>query len=999
MKRVFVALFFAVILAGSACAQDISAVKSNAVVDGTNTFFPYDTINYFTVTGRVTSPFLSFTNTTEIFIQDTSSGIRVMSVPGIFQLETNIAAFPPGVQVTVYGKIAQFSGMRVIRPEWYGGNPYDTGKDFYISGTTTSPIAPEVTTIANHVAQGEEFEGKLIRINGLKMGTNAWPYQASSSLSVTDSTGTITLYVDRNTDIDGQLPPTNTFDLIGLAAQYTTNAVPSNGYEIIARSYADFIQTTSAEAPSILAQTSVVSVVSNAISAYVVGRDRNAEDTLVLATNAAPSGSAFVKVANRNWDLRWTPDGSFVNTTNDVVFNVSDGTTAVTGSIRVVVRAASGGPNQPWINEFHYDNDSTDVGEGVELAGRNGLDLSSYYILLYNGNGGVVYGSNACSGVIDDEGNGYGAVWFPIAGLQNDMDGIALCHKTNGLLQFLSYEGSFTATTGTAAGVASVDVGVSESGSEPVGQSLQLQGDGTNYEAFTWSGPMAATPGEINGAGQTINGSIPARIVYSGLSLSPAAPAPDSPFDIVAVITPNYNASSLVPTAWYRINAGAWSNIVMSDQGGSTNKTSTQVPAQPNGALIEYYISTTFDGPGTNSPTVSVTNSYVIVNLPPVFAAISNQLVTESNALTFAVSATDPELDPITLSVSNAPAGSTFTSTNGNGDFYWTNAAPIGVYTTTFYAADAAGISSTTITIRVSAPVMPTLVYYDFDLGTAVFTPNPAYVTSYLSASAFTVDSGFYTNYQGNPTAGRAIGGTGWNTSNHYWAFTLTVSNGYQLAVGLMRFDTYRSATGPQSWMLRYSVDGYASNLASGTNAVSSWGETNVAYLSLIGLTSAVTFRVYGTNASGSTGTWRLDNVRLLGSVTALAAGDVDGIPVSWWDRYGIPEGERVATNNPDGDVDNNYEEFVADTVPTNNASYFVYKITNMTGIGTMQLLVGPPTTNSRVYDAFWCTSLVVQGWTPLNFNVPGMADGSSFFLTVTNDAAGRFYRTGVKIP
>jgi hypothetical protein len=28
-----------------------------------------------------------------------------------------------------------------------------------------------------------------------------------------------------------------------------------------------------------------------------------------------------------------------------------------------------------------------------------------------------------------------------------------------------------------------------------------------------------------------------------------------------------------------------------------------------------------------------------------------------------------------------------------------------------------------------------------------------------------------------------------------------------------------------------------------------------------------------------------------------------------------------------------------------------------------------------------------------------GMADGSSFFLTVTNDAVGRFYRTGVKIP
>jgi hypothetical protein len=133
--------------------------------------------------------------------------------------------------------------------------------------------------------------------------------------------------------------------------------------------------------------------------------------------------------------------------------------------------------------------------------------------------------------------------------------------------------------------------------------------------------------------------------------------------------------------------------------------------------------------------------------------------------------------------------------------------------------------------------------------------------------------------------------------------------------------------------------------------------------------------------------------------IPSSGGGDVDGIPVSWWDRYSIPVLERLAANNPDGDPDSNFEEFVADTDPTNNASYFVYKVTNMTGRGTLQLLVGPPTTNSRIYDAFWCTNLILQGWIPLNFNVPGDINGLSFYLTVTNDAAGRFYRTGVKVP
>ncbi|MCB0526630.1 MAG: hypothetical protein KDC86_19090, partial [Saprospiraceae bacterium] len=173
-------------------------------------------------------------------------------------------------------------------------------------------------------------------------------------------------------------------------------------------------------------------------------------------------------------------------------------------------------PDVIWINEFHYDNTGTDVGEFVEVAGTAGLDLSDYQIVLYNGNGGVVYDTDNLSGFIDDEGSGFGAVSlsYPSNGIQNGApDGIALVQiSSNMVLQFISYEGSFQANGGPADGMFSTDVVVNEPGSDPVGLSLQLTGSGQVFDDFTWVGPIAESPGFLN-AGQTITplpSSIPA---------------------------------------------------------------------------------------------------------------------------------------------------------------------------------------------------------------------------------------------------------------------------------------------------------------------------------------------------------------------------------------------------------------------------------------------------------------------------------------------------------
>ena len=144
-----------------------------------------------------------------------------------------------------------------------------------------------------------------------------------------------------------------------------------------------------------------------------------------------------------------------------------------------------------WINEIHYDNTGTDSDEGFEIAGPAGTDLTGWSVSLYNGSNTSVYDTVNLSGIIPNEGQGYGAIWFGLLldGLQNGSpDGLALVAEDGvTVIQFLSYEGTITATNGPATNMTSSDIGVSESNSTLEGNSLQLRGSGCQYSDFTWA--------------------------------------------------------------------------------------------------------------------------------------------------------------------------------------------------------------------------------------------------------------------------------------------------------------------------------------------------------------------------------------------------------------------------------------------------------------------------------------------------------------------------------
>ncbi|PWW24524.1 5'-nucleotidase/hypothetical protein [Geodermatophilus normandii] len=164
--------------------------------------------------------------------------------------------------------------------------------------------------------------------------------------------------------------------------------------------------------------------------------------------------------------------------------------------------ASAAAPTTPFISEIHYDNDGGDAGEFVEVQIPAGTSSAGLSVVLYNGNDRSTYDTDALPVVTAPaDAPAVAVVDYPANGIQNGApDGIALVRGTE-LLEFLSYEGSFTAANGPASGLTSTDIGRSEVGTEPAGQSLSRTFDTAG--ASVWSGPAAATKGAVNPGGGT----------------------------------------------------------------------------------------------------------------------------------------------------------------------------------------------------------------------------------------------------------------------------------------------------------------------------------------------------------------------------------------------------------------------------------------------------------------------------------------------------------------
>ncbi|MCW2578511.1 MAG: Endonuclease/exonuclease/phosphatase [Blastococcus sp.] len=173
-------------------------------------------------------------------------------------------------------------------------------------------------------------------------------------------------------------------------------------------------------------------------------------------------------------------------------------TAATVAIVGMPLIASAAPPTTPFISEISYDPPGADAGEFVEVQLPAGTSSSGLSIVLYNGSDGRTYDTDALPAVTAPVDAAAVAVLdYPADGIQNGgSDAIALVSGTT-VLEFLSYEGTMTALDGPAAGMTSTDIGVAESGSPPIGQSLSRFYD-ADSGSLVWAGPAANSKGAVN---------------------------------------------------------------------------------------------------------------------------------------------------------------------------------------------------------------------------------------------------------------------------------------------------------------------------------------------------------------------------------------------------------------------------------------------------------------------------------------------------------------------
>ena len=183
------------------------------------------------------------------------------------------------------------------------------------------------------------------------------------------------------------------------------------------------------------------------------------------------------------------------------------------------------------------------------------------------------------------------------------------------------------------------------------------------------------------------------------------------------------------------------------------------------------------------------------------------------------------------------------------------------------------------------------LVRYDFDATNLV----PTNVYALVTASNLVYVGGGTTNFLvGNP--GQSFRSTQWPTNatlGGYFAFSVTVGAGFLLDLDSLDFDHQLSTEGPSYWVVRYSPDNvtYYTMGAAAAGGSNTWHSESAADLYPLDLAGTVYVRVYATNALSLSGTWRLDNVVLNGTVTVddgrrmLRAHGFDGAHSDNWNH------------------------------------------------------------------------------------------------------------------
>ncbi|MGD8396122.1 MAG: phospholipase D-like domain-containing protein [Candidatus Eiseniibacteriota bacterium] len=211
---------------------------------------PYGLGTPVTVSGIVTVPEVTFNpSSIAVHVQDATGGIYLYEQGGV-----SIYDFALGDSVTVSGTIAQFRGLTELYPL--------SSVTVHASGhPSPEPLlltCAQVEATFDPVTYREDHESRLVTIEGVEITGGTWPTSPGSGsvLTISDATGSTTLYINQFTELNGSPQPPTVFDVVGVIQQDDTTMPYDSGYRIVPR----FLSDVSGDGPQILGGPEVVEV-------------------------------------------------------------------------------------------------------------------------------------------------------------------------------------------------------------------------------------------------------------------------------------------------------------------------------------------------------------------------------------------------------------------------------------------------------------------------------------------------------------------------------------------------------------------------------------------------------------------------------------------------------------------------------------------------------------------------------------------------------------------
>jgi hypothetical protein len=155
-----------------------------------------------------------------------------------------------------------------------------------------------------------------------------------------------------------------------------------------------------------------------------------------------------------------------------------------------------------------------------------------------------------------------------------------------------------------------------------------------------------------------------------------------------------------------------------------------------------------------------------------------------------------------------------------------------------------------------------------------------------------------------------------------------------------------------------------------------------------------------GDNTYVTTATDLDGNPRIVSGTVDIGAYEYQGagsvISYAWLQQYGLPTDGSADYTDPDHDGMNNWQEWVADTNPTNAAS--VLRLTIFSNRPPVAVTFS--SSAARLYTLLSCSNLTPSSvWTPVPGQTDKLGNGAVLTLTDTNPPAPAIYRVSVRLP